>query len=189
MADLQEIKVWDPLVRIFHWVLVAAVAVAWMSEDDWMGIHSFAGYLVMGLLLLRLVWGFIGPRYARFTDFVRPPREVWVYLKEIASLKAPRHIGHNPVGGAMIMALLICLALTVISGLSAYGAEGGGPLAGRFGGLGEFIKEALEEVHEFFANFTLFLAAVHLGGVLLESLLHRENLVRAMITGRKRVDG
>jgi cytochrome b len=188
MADFREIKVWDPVVRIFHWLLVAAVAVAWLSEDDWMVVHSFAGYLIMGLLLLRVIWGLVGPRYARFSDFVRPPREVWAYLKEIALFKAPRNLGHNPAGGAMIVALLISLALTVVTGLGAYGAEGGGPAAGWLVGVGEFGKEALEEVHEFFANFTLVLVAIHLGGVLLESLLHSENLVRAMITGKKRAD-
>ncbi len=188
MADSNEIRVWDPLVRIFHWTLVLAVLTAWVTEDHWMTLHSLAGYLVLGLLLFRVGWGFVGPRYARFSDFVRPPREVWSYLKQMTAFNAPRHIGHNPAGGAMIVALLLCLTLTAITGLGAYGAEGAGPAAGWFGGMGEFGKKALEEVHEFFANSTLLLAAVHLGGVLVGSWLHGENLIRAMISGRKRID-
>lgn len=181
-----EIRVWDPLVRIFHWVLAGAVLIAWVTEDHFMALHAYAGYLVLGLVMFRVVWGFVGTSYARFSGFVRPADEVWAYLKQISTFNAPRHIGHNPAGGAMIVALFIFLVLTTLTGLGAYGAEGQGPVAGWFGGMGEFGKEALEEVHEFFANFTLLLVVIHLGGVLLGSLAHGENLVRAMITGRKR---
>ncbi len=188
MNYLKEIKVWDLPVRVFHWTLVLAVAVAWVSEDHWMQVHSYAGYLVAGLLLFRLIWGLIGPRYARFSDFVRPPGEVTTYLKEMVTFRAQRHIGHNPAGGAMIVALLTCLLLAVVTGLAAYGAEGNGLAAPWFSGVGEFWKEALEEIHEFFANSTLLLAAIHVGGVLLGSWLHDENLVRAMINGHKRAE-
>ncbi len=182
---LKEIKVWDPLVRLFHWSLVVAFLVAYISEDDFMTLHTYAGYTIMGLLAFRLVWGVIGTRHARFSDFVRPPHEVLAYLKDMAALKAKRYLGHNPAGGAMIVALLVSLLLTTLSGLGAYGIEGGGPLAGWLYGVGEFGKEALEEVHEFFANFTLLLICIHVAGVLLGGILHRENLVRAMFTGTK----
>ena len=185
MSDQTHVKVWDPLVRLFHWGLVTAFVLAYLSEDDWMSLHVYAGYTVMGLLAFRLIWGLIGPRYARFSDFVRRPSEVMAYLKGLVSLNARRYIGHNPAGGAMIVLLLFSLLLTTLTGLGAYGAEGYGPLAGWAAGLVGMGKEAMEEVHEFAANFTLFLILVHVAGVLLGSLLHKENLVRAMITGHK----
>jgi cytochrome b len=185
MNNETNIRVWDPLVRLFHWGLVSAFALAYLSEDDWMNLHVYAGYTVLGLLGFRLVWGFVGPRYARFSDFVRPPWEVVSYLKGLFALRAKRFLGHNPAGGAMIVLLLLSLVLTTLTGLGAYGAEGYGPLAAWAAGLVGLGKEALEEVHEFAANFTLFLIVVHIAGVLFGSLLHKENLVRAMITGRK----
>jgi cytochrome b len=185
MRDQKSIKVWDPLVRLFHWGLVTAFVLAYVSEDDWMTLHVYAGYTIMGLLAVRLIWGFVGPRYARFSDFVRSPSHVMAYLKGLASLHPPRYLGHNPAGGAMIVLLLLSLVLTTVTGLGAYGAEGYGPLAGWASGLVGLGREVMEEVHEFTANFTLFLVLVHVAGVLLGSLLHQENLVRAMITGRK----
>lgn len=182
---LKQIKVWDLLVRIFHWSLVTAFIVAYVSEDDFMTIHAYAGYLIMGLLVLRLVWGLIGTRHARFSDFVRPPREVLAYLQDMMALRAKRYLGHNPAGGAMIVALLVSLLLTALTGLGAYGIEGSGPLAGWLSGASEFGKEALEEVHEFFANFALLLICIHVAGIILGSILHSENLVRAMFTGTK----
>jgi cytochrome b len=183
-----EINVWDPLVRLFHWTLVIAFGVAWLTEDDWMTLHSYAGYLVIGLLLFRLFWGVVGPRHARFSDFVKSPSTVIGYLKDLTKLRARRYVGHNPAGGAMIVALLICLVLTAVTGLLAYGATGSGPLTGLFASSAGFGSEWLEEVHEFFANFTLLLVVVHVGGVAFESLLHKENLVRSMFTGTKRAD-
>lgn len=181
-----EINVWDPLVRLFHWTLVIAFGVAWLTEDEWMTLHSYAGYLIVALLLFRLFWGVIGPRHARFSDFVKSPSAVIGYLKDLTKLRAKRYVGHNPAGGAMIVALLICLVMTTLTGLLAYGATGSGPLNGMFAMSPSFGSEWLEEVHEFFANFTLLLVVVHVGGVAFESLLHKENLVRSMFTGTKR---
>ena len=187
MNNQNDLKVWDPLVRIFHWTLVAAFAVAYVTEDDWMTLHSYAGYLIGGLLAFRLIWGIVGSRYARFSDFVKSPGTVLAYLKDLSKFKARRYIGHNPAGGAMIVALLLSLVATVASGLLAYGSTGAGPLAALFATSSTYGSEWLEEVHEFFANFTLLLVVVHLGGVLFESLLHKENLVRSMFTGIKKV--
>ncbi len=187
MSQNSEIKVWDPLVRVFHWTLVGAFVIAYVTEDDWMTLHSYAGYTIMGLLLIRLFWGLIGPRYARFSDFVKRPKTVFAYLKSISTLKAKRYIGHNPAGGAMIVALLVSLLATTVTGLITYGAVGSGPLSGILPASIGYGSEWMEELHEFFANFTLLLVFVHLGGVAFESLLHRENLVRAMFTGTKRV--
>ncbi len=188
MNNAEQVKVWDPLVRIFHWSLVAAFAVAYFSsEDEWLGLHSVAGYIVLALVLFRLVWGFVGPRHARFSDFLYRPSAVMQHLKQVLSLRAPRYIGHNPAGGAMIVALLASLLITTVFGLAVYGAEeGAGPLAAALAGVSKSRAHALEEIHEFFANFTVVLIFAHVAGVVLESLLHRENLVRAMFTGYKR---
>jgi len=198
--DTAEVIVWDPLVRLFHWTLVAAFCVAYFTQGEpfealqdrmdgeWLQIvHVWAGYAIAGLLLFRLLWGFAGPRHARFGDFVRGPGVVFAYVKEVLLLRAPRYLGHNPAGGAMIVVLLASLTVTVAAGLALYGADkGAGTAPGWLAGASDSTIDTLEEMHEFFANFTLLLVAGHLVGVIWESLLHRENLARAMITGRKR---
>lgn len=182
-----EVKVWDPLVRVFHWTLVAAFAVAYVTEDDWLTLHVYAGYLIIGLLAVRVLWGLVGTRHARFSDFWYGPARAFAYGREVLLARAPRYLGHNPAGGLMIFCLLGCLVLISVSGLAAYAVEErAGPLAGMLGGLGGDWGDAFEEIHEFLANATLALVAVHVAGVVVESLLHRENLVRAMFTGRKR---
>lgn len=180
-----NIQVWEPAVRLFHWSLAAAFPVAYMTEDHWEILHVNTGYLIGGLLVLRVLWGFIGPTYARFSHFVRTPREVMTYVKDAVRFRAPRYIGHNPAGGAMALALMISLAMTVVSGIALYGAtDFAGPLAGMF--RGEFAAEFLEGLHELGANLTLFLVVLHLGGLLFSSLEHGENLIKSMITGRKK---
>lgn len=196
-----EITVWDPLVRLFHWTLVIAFVLAYCTQGEWFEeirdrllseewlqvIHVWAGYTLAGLLLFRLLWGFVGPRYARFSDFVYGPREVLIYVKNVLTLRAPRHLGHNPAGGMMIIVLLLSLTITVTAGLMLYGADKGlGPLASLLANSSDGAIDAFKELHEFFANFTVILVVGHLIGVVWESLLHRENLARAMITGRKR---
>lgn len=201
VTDSPEVLIWDPLVRFFHWLLVAAFCAAYFTQGEpfeafqeslageWLqNIHVWAGYLIAGLLAFRLVWGFIGPRHARFSDFVRGPATTLRYVKDVLALRAVRHLGHNPAGGAMIVFMLISLALTAGSGLALYGADQGlGPLAALLTDVGDATVHSLKEIHEFFANFTLLLIAGHLLGVVWESLLHRENLAYAMITGRKRL--
>lgn len=187
-TEQHEIKVWDPLVRVFHWLLVLAFFIAYFTEgeDATLVVHTWAGYAVVGLILVRLVWGVIGTRHARFGDFVTRPAAVKDYLLSVLRLHPRRYLGHNPAGGLMVIALLVSLFATVSTGMSLYAIEEqAGPLAAWLGGLGEFWEEVFEGVHEFFANFTLFLVVMHVAGVLVESLLHSENLVRSMITGRK----
>jgi cytochrome b len=186
MGKKRIIMVWDPLVRLFHWSLVGAFAICWMTEDEWIDLHTFAGYTIAALVSIRVVWGVIGTRYARFSDFVKFPGKVQAYLKDLLRLRAKRFIGHNPAGGAMIVALMICLLLTALTGMLAYGAEGLGPLAEALFSNRPYGGELYEEIHEVLANLTLVLVAVHLTGVLVGSLLHQENLVRSMITGTKR---
>jgi cytochrome b len=181
----QTIRVWDPLVRIFHWSLVAFFAIAFVTEDDWMDLHLVAGYSVAALIGFRLVWGVIGTHYARFTQFVKSPSTVIDYLRRMATFRVPHYLGHNPAAGAMIVALIISIILVSLSGMSIIAAEGSGPLADTF--FAAFNAHWMEEIHEFLANFTLMLVGLHVAGVVVSSLLEGENLVRAMIHGRKRM--
>jgi cytochrome b len=181
-----EIRVWDPFVRIFHWTLVMLFTLAYVTGEEPLSLHVYAGYAVFGLILLRVLWGLVGTTHARFSDFVYRPSRVLAYLKDTLGLRARRYLGHNPAGGAMILLMLVSLLLVSVSGFVVYGLEkGAGPLA-MLGGSPESIEGVFEEVHEFFANLTVLLVAVHIAGVVVESLIHRENLVKAMLTGRKR---
>jgi cytochrome b len=167
------VRTWDPFVRVFHWTLVALFAIALATGDEIERVHIAAGYGIAILLGLRLVWGVIGPRNARFASFVRSPRKVFAYIREVRNLTAPRYLGHNPAGGAMIVALLAALMGTAATGYmmtteAYWGAKW------------------VEELHEALAYGTLALVGLHVLGVAISSLLHRENLVKAMWTGRKR---
>ena len=187
MNSVRQIKVWDVLVRVFHWSLVTAFVIDYLTEDDWMLLHANAGYVITGLLVFRLIWGFAGPRHARFADFVFSPRVIFAYFRDMLRGEAPRHLGHNPAGGAMIIALLMLLTATSVSGITLYAVgDQAGPLAHWLGGLGVVWEVRLKHVHEFLANFTLLLVIVHVCGVIAGCVLHEENLVRAMITGYKK---
>ena len=177
--------VWDPFVRLFHWTLVAAFTVAYfLTEDDWLTVHVWAGYLVGVLVVARIVWGFAGPEHARFADFLYSPAATLRYVRDLVLFRAERHLGHSPGGGAMVLLLLVMLAATVVTGLVVYGGEQqAGPLAGMF--TREF-GESFEEVHELIANITLALILAHIAAVVLASFVFRENLVRSMVTGYKR---
>ena len=186
-TKISEINVWDPLVRVFHWSLAAAFFIAYFTDGELQDVHVWAGYVIAGLLVVRLVWGFIGSRHARFSDFVHSPATALIYTKDVLLGRARRYIGHNPAGGAMIVLLLLSLAITTISGMALYGADAWrGPLAGLLQNVDDESIDMLKEVHEFFSHLTLALVAFHVLGVIWESLLHKENLVRAMFTGRKR---
>jgi len=183
----RRVRVWDPLVRRFHWALAISVLVAFLTEDEWLDLHVAAGYTVLALIGVRLVWGFIGTRYARWTNFLRGPRATLTYLADIRRGRAARFLGHNPAGAAMILALLLGLTVTVLSGLAVLGAgELSGPLAPYLQGLSSQSTHQLKEFHEVAANLTMLLVPLHLAGVALASWQHRENLVRAMIDGTKR---
>ncbi len=182
----QSIRVWDLPVRIFHWSLASGLALAFITAEQSHRIHRYVGFTIISLVLFRLVWGVIGTRYARFSQFVTGPRQTAQYLGQLAKGSAPRHVGHNPAGAAMIIALLVAISATAMLGLMLWGHDGHGPFAGTF--LVQFRERTLEHWHEFMANTTLFLVGFHVAGVLVSSWLHRENLVRAMLTGRKPVE-
>ncbi|MDP2902018.1 MAG: cytochrome b/b6 domain-containing protein [Methylovulum sp.] len=182
--NTQELcKVWDLPLRIFHWLLVAAFFIAYLTEDDLLTLHVWAGYTCFGLLLFRLVWGFIGNQYARFANFLSKPADAVSYIKDLVASKAKRYIGHNPAGAVMIVLLLLSLLMTTLTGFAVYGADqGAGPLAG----IGPANEGLWEEAHELLANFTLLLVFIHILGVAVESYLHRENLAKAMWHGYKK---
>lgn len=180
------IKVWDLFVRLFHWILVASFLTAYLSEDDFLSLHTFAGYTILILIALRLVWGVIGSKYARFSNFIFPPSKIKAYLLSVIAFRAKPYLGHNPAGGAMIFALLLSLIMTILSGLLTYGAvEFSGPLASITASSSDWLANVYEEAHEIFANLTVILVLLHLAGVLMASLQHHENLVKSMITGYK----
>lgn len=189
------VRVWDKAVRIFHWSLVAAFAVAWLSSEELDEVHEIAGYVVAGLIVFRLIWGLIGGRYARFAQFVRGPATTLAYVRDMVRGRERRYLGHNPAGAAMIVALLVTLSGTALTGwlmaeparmamlpdvpqivTPAYADDDGADEA----------EGLLKEAHKVFANLMLLLVALHIGGVVLASVRHRENLARAMVTGDKR---
>lgn len=199
-ASAGKVRVWDPLIRLFHWSLVAAVAVAWLSADELNTVHEVAGYAVAGLVAFRLVWGFVGSHHARFARFLKGPRETLSYIGDIARGKERRYLGHNPAGAVMIVALLVTLLGTAFTGwlmedearvalLPSMPAIVAPAWADDDGDARGTIDGALEEVHETLANLMLLLAALHVGGVVLASVRHRENLTRSMVTGDKRAPG
>ena len=172
-SSTAQVKVWDPLVRLFHWSLVGLFTFAFLTGDEWDRPHELAGYGVAALIALRVIWGFVGTRHARFSDFLYHPQTVIGFLKDSLLLRAKRYVGHNPAGGAMVVALLLMLALVTATGIMM--------TSNTFWG-----EEWVEELHEFAANGTLALIVLHVVGVIVASLEHGENLARAMITGRKR---
>lgn len=180
----QKARVWDPVVRVGHWTLVFTFFTAYFTEGE-PPVHMWAGYLLAAVVLLRLLWGFVGTRHARFGDFLYSPARIAAYLRSLFRGRPQHFRGHNPAGGLMIVLLLLCLALTAGSGMALYAAEDqAGPLAGLIA-TSESAEELWEEAHEFFGNLTLLLVVVHVSGAVVSSLLHRENLVKAMVTGRK----
>jgi len=201
-----KIRVWDPLVRIGHWTLVVAFFTAYFTAEELEDVHVWADYWVGGYVIVRILWGFVGTKYARFTNFVRGPRAVFGYLASFFAKPHRRYLGHNPAGGVMIVALLLSLAATAFTGLMVEAAaENEGPLVSWFGnpastaagssvtheGSTERVEaknpraHTYEEAHEVFANLSLGLVILHILGVLAGVFIHRENLIGAMITGDK----
>jgi cytochrome b len=200
----QTVQVWDIAVRIFHWSLVIFFTVSYFTGEEESLTHIYTGYAVLGLVVFRLLWGFIGSRHARFSDFIYSRGTVVEYLKSLVSGNPKSYSGHNPAGGWMVIALLVSLALTTLTGIKVYGLEGHGPLADnqitleliasayadsdehKYSGENEAEEELWEEIHEFWSNLTVLLIILHIAGVMISSRIHKENLVKAMITGKKK---
>jgi cytochrome b len=201
MSENNTVRVWDISIRIFHWSLVVAFTTAYITGEVEGDLHGNIGYIVLALLAYRLLWGLVGSRYARFSSFLFGPGETLRYLTDLLGGRAKRYLGHNPAGAVMIYLLLLSLVVTVWTGLELYAVEGKGPLAANATtlvavasasdeegktGEGDDREEFWEELHEFASNISLLLIALHIAGVIVSSRLHKENLVKAMITGRKR---
>ncbi|MBF0292440.1 MAG: cytochrome b/b6 domain-containing protein [Nitrospinae bacterium] len=187
MENVERVKVWDPVVRLFHWIVLLAFATAALTGFDLLKLHVFAGYAIGALIVIRVIWGFTANGNARFDSFVRHPEVVIEYLRDMARLRHKRYLGHNPAAGMMIVTLLVCLCMTVLTGLLAYGAkEIAGPFADLLVDVGWRWGGTLEDTHHAFAALTLILGGLHVAGATVESFLHRENLVVSMITGYKR---
>lgn len=171
-APTATVKVWDVLLRAFHWSFAACFAGAWLTAESerWRDVHVLLGYTMLGLVAFRLLWGIVGPRHARFANFVRGPAAVVRYLRSLLTSAPEHHVGHNPAGAVAILLLLGIALAAIASGWATYNDLGG---------------HWLEEAHEFLAGAMLAVVGVHLAGVALSSWLHRENLVAAMLTGRK----
>jgi cytochrome b len=167
------VRVWDPVVRVLHWSLAASIAAAWLTRHGGGQWHERIGYATLAIVALRVLWGWVGPRYARFGQFVRPPRATWRYGLAMLAHREPRHVGHNPLGGWMIVALLLTAALAAGTGWLYTTDE--------FWGIAW-----VEQLHEALAIFILVLAALHVLGVIAASIRHKENLAGAMVHGRKR---
>jgi len=200
-----KLRVWDPLVRVFHWGLVAAFATAWLTADELQPVHEIAGYTVAGLVALRLIWGFAGSRYARFSQFIKGPAATLAYLGDMMRGKERRYLGHNPAGAAMIVALLVTLSATAFTGWLIEEPERVAMLPdlpqivaparadddddGARAGARAEADGPLKEAHEVLANLLLLLVVLHIAGVAVESYRQRENLALAMVTGDKRAPG
>lgn len=168
-----RILVWDLPTRLFHWALALSFLGAFLTAESerWRNVHEGLGYTMLGLLAFRLLWGVVGTRYARFRQFVRGPAAIMDYLKGLA-LGRPRHsTGHNPLGAVAIVLMIVLGFAAAVSGWLLEAGVGG---------------EGVEEIHETFANGMLVVVVIHILGVILGSVVHRENLIRAMWTGRKR---
>ncbi len=171
-TEAKPVRVWDLPTRAFHWSLVASFAIAYITSESekLRDIHVVAGYTLAGLIAFRLLWGFVGGAHSRFADFLPTPKKVMDYLRSLVNGNPQHYLGHNPAGALAIFALLGCGAVAAASGWAAYNDLGG---------------HFMEELHELAANGMMAIVAIHIAGVIVSSWLHRENLVRAMITGWK----
>ena len=211
MKKEYTVHVWDIIVRIFHWSLVVTFIIAYFTAEEENIVHIYSGYTVLALIVLRVIWGFVGTKYARFSNFIYSPFTVIQYLKSVIKGNPKHYLGHNPAGGYMVVALLLGLFVVTVSGLKVYAIEEGlGPLAkennkltminNAYADKDEYeheyekdndehedeAEEFWEEIHEFSTNVTLILIFLHIAGVLISSHVHKQNLIMPMITGRKK---
>jgi cytochrome b len=185
VENRENVLVWDIWVRLFHWFNVIAFFVAYMTPVRlFFTGHLWSGYAVLGLVTFRVAWGFVGSKHARFVDFLYSPGAVLNNLKEMMLFRQKRYLGHGPAGGVMVILLLIGLLATTISGIVLYGAEQAGPLAGM---VPAADWHQLRDIHALVTSVTVGLIFVHVLGALLSAVTRNDDLVGAMLSGRKRV--
>lgn len=217
MNENKQIHVWDLFVRVFHWSLVLLFLVAYPTGDDKGSLHRNAGYVVLGLVVIRIVWGFWGTKHALFRDFICSPAKAFIYLKELVAGKPTYYTGHNPAAAWMIILLLVSSIIICLSGYAAYTTKGNKPSLG-FSNKFSIVENAYadgdekeeyedeheererpnkaekeedeadslwSDIHEMSAQFMLILIFLHIAGVAVSSIMHRENLLQSMITGGK----
>lgn len=183
----QHIRVWDPLVRLFHWLLAACFLIAYVVEDDRLNLHVLMGSIVFGLIIFRLIWGVMGTQHSRFAEFVCSLNQIMEHLHDLVRLRPGQHTGHTPMGGVMIVLLLLGLLILTLSGIMLYALEGALlPFAGLMSGLNLDTTMLIEHMHGWAADLLALFVLFHIAGVLFESLLQKQNLIRAMITGYKK---
>lgn len=212
MKNYKEKKLWDIVVRVFHWSLVIFVILAFISSEEGASLHIKAGYVIIALVLMRIVWGFIGTEHARFANFVKGPKKVFTYLKGLLTGRPPYYFGHNPAGGIMIVLLLVTLLGVAFTGIKTEQGESAKHASIDKGSVSSFSivtiahadddyfkrgngshagarasHEQWEEAHEFFAGLLLALIAIHVTAILMTWIIYKENLIKSMITGRKSV--
>jgi cytochrome b len=168
-----RVVVWDLPLRLFHWSLAASVLIAWFTPNAYDTTHRVAGYVALGLIAFRLVWGIAGTRHSRFHPYIRLLRAMPRYIWDLRRGRTGRYLGLNPAGAAMAMALILLLAISTITGWMS--------VTVRFFGV-----DWVEETHRYSSHLALVLIGVHVLGVLLMCVLQQENLVWSMMTGRKR---
>lgn len=181
-GGLRRVFVWDAPVRLFHWLLLALVATAWFTgegEGAAASIHRLVGETIAGLLVFRIVWGFVGGEHARFADFAVAPSAIAAHVGDLVSSRPRRYLGHNPLGGLAVMLLLLNIGVIVFTGLFSGGEDDAGPFAGVWG-------LELSEAHEIAFRVLQALVVVHVLGVAVETLIAKDALIPAMITGWKR---
>jgi len=172
MVHDRETLVWDAITRIFHWLLVLAFCAAQLTAEEWDTAHEYAGYIILGLVAFRIIWGFVGPKNVRFVEFVKLPNSIMKHLARMLTGRHATEAGHNPAGGAMVVVLLAWLTLTALTGWLSVTISG-------------FFAEPLEVLHELLGEFSLLLIAVHITGVIVMSLIERQDLAKSMIDGKK----
>lgn len=171
----RETLVWDITTRVFHWSLVIAFCTSQLTAEEWDTAHEYAGYIVLVLVAFRTIWGFVGPRNARFSDFVKSPSTIKAHLTNILTGRHAAEAGHNPAGGLMVVVLLAWLALTGITGWLSITLSGN-------------VAELLEKSHEFLGEYSWSLIALHIAGVIVMSILERQDLAKSMIDGKKHLN-
>jgi cytochrome b len=189
MADMsKKVRVWDAPVRLFHWTLVVLLLVSYFSGHAggaWMNLHFFSGCAILTLVLFRIVWGFVGSTTARFSHFVRGPGAWFYYLKSFATVGKTYDVGHNPVGGIMVVVLLFAVLAQAVAGLFSADTDLGtvnGPLANV---IADKWVDRLTAFHKYWINILIGLAGLHILAALTYLVLKRQNLIGPMFTGDK----